>query len=69
MAIRPKIHHALNQHRELHLASAGSGSPIEPAINPTQATASAMAIAKMDLRMIGSLKLVGDRSRSAGSSN
>jgi hypothetical protein len=28
-----------------------------------------MAIAKMDLRMIGSLKLVGHRSRPAGSSN
>src|SRR5258708_6559605 len=43
------------QHRELHLASAGSGPPIEPAINPAPATASATAIAKMALRMIGSL--------------
>src|SRR4051812_13681557 len=44
------------QHLELHPASAGSGSSIEPATNPAPATASAKAIAKMALRMICSFK-------------
>jgi hypothetical protein len=38
-------------------------------MNPAPATASAKAIAKMDLRMIGSLVLVGHCSRPAGSDN
>jgi hypothetical protein len=42
------------QHLELHPAKAGSGSNIEPAANPAPATARAMAIAMMALRMIGS---------------
>jgi hypothetical protein len=42
---------------------------MEPAINPAQATASAKATAKMDLRMIGSLVLVAHFSRPAGSDN